>query len=89
MTNVIGTQNIIRSAIENGVEKVIFTSSDKAANPTTVMGAGKLYSERLMSHAISSREIQLYFLLCALGMFLAPGDAYLIYSRNRLNIRIM
>lgn len=51
MTNVIGTQNIIRSAIENGVEKVIFTSSDKAANPTTVMGTGKLYSERLMSHA--------------------------------------
>lgn len=51
MTNVIGTQNIIRSAIENGVEKVIFTSSDKAANPTTVMGTGKLYSERLLSHA--------------------------------------
>lgn len=51
MTNVIGTQNIIRSAIENKIEKVIFTSSDKAANPTTIMGVGKLYSERLLSQA--------------------------------------
>jgi FlaA1/EpsC-like NDP-sugar epimerase len=51
VTNIIGTQNLIRSAISNGVEKVIFTSSDKAANPTTTMGVGKLYSERLISHA--------------------------------------
>lgn len=51
MTNVIGTQNVIRSAIENNVQKVIFTSSDKAANPTTVMGVGKLYSERLLCQA--------------------------------------
>lgn len=50
-TNIIGTENIIRSATFNQVEKVIFTSSDKAANPTTTMGIGKLYSERLISHA--------------------------------------
>src|SRR5215207_4487723 len=29
-TNVIGTQNVIDVAIENGVERVLFTSSDKA-----------------------------------------------------------
>lgn len=50
-TNVIGTQNVIRSAMENRVEKLIFTSSDKAANPTTAMGIGKLYAERLISYA--------------------------------------
>jgi FlaA1/EpsC-like NDP-sugar epimerase len=51
VTNIIGTENIIRSSISNGVEKVIYTSSDKAANPTTTMGIGKLYSERLITHA--------------------------------------
>lgn len=51
VTNIIGTENVIRSASLNGVEKVVFTSSDKAANPTTVMGVGKLYSERLITHA--------------------------------------
>lgn len=47
-TNVLGTNNIIHSAIDNDVEKVIFTSSDKAVNPTTVMGTTKLLAEKLI-----------------------------------------
>ena len=48
-TNVIGVQNVIEAAIDNAVEKVIFTSSDKAVNPCNVMGATKLLSERLIT----------------------------------------
>lgn len=51
MTNVIGTQNVIDAAIENGVERVIYTSTDKAINPTNTMGATKLLAERLISSA--------------------------------------
>jgi len=50
-TNVMGTQNVIDVAIEEEVEKVIFTSSDKAVNPTNVMGATKLLCERLITAA--------------------------------------
>jgi UDP-N-acetylglucosamine 4,6-dehydratase len=50
-TNVTGTQNVIRSAMEKGVAKVIFISTDKAVNPTGVMGATKLLAERLMTAA--------------------------------------
>ena len=50
-TNVIGTQNVIDVAIQEEVEKVIFTSSDKAVNPTNVMGATKLLCERLITAA--------------------------------------
>jgi FlaA1/EpsC-like NDP-sugar epimerase len=46
-TNVIGTQNVIDAAIECNVEKVIFTSSDKAVNPSNTMGASKLLAEKL------------------------------------------
>ncbi len=53
-TNIIGVQNIINAAIENNVEKVIFTSSDKAVNPTNVMGTSKLMGERLMTAANSN-----------------------------------
>jgi FlaA1/EpsC-like NDP-sugar epimerase len=53
-TNIIGVQNIITAAAENQVERVIFTSSDKAVNPTSVMGTSKLMGEKLMTAANSN-----------------------------------
>lgn len=50
-TNVIGTQNVIESAIHNEVEKVILTSTDKTISPTNTYGATKLLAERLISAA--------------------------------------
>lgn len=50
-TNVIGTENVIEAAIVNNVEKVILTSSDKAANPSSVLGASKLLAEKLLTAA--------------------------------------
>jgi FlaA1/EpsC-like NDP-sugar epimerase len=50
-SNILGVNNIIEAAVENGVEKVIFTSSDKAVNPTNVMGTSKLMGERLIAAA--------------------------------------
>ncbi|MDZ7681667.1 MAG: SDR family NAD(P)-dependent oxidoreductase [Fodinibius sp.] len=55
-TNIDGTQNIVDAAIENGVERVLFTSSDKAVNPTNVMGTSKLMGERLMTAANSHKR---------------------------------
>jgi FlaA1/EpsC-like NDP-sugar epimerase len=53
-TNILGVQNVINAAIEGKVERVIFTSSDKAVNPTNVMGTSKLMGERLMTAANST-----------------------------------
>lgn len=50
-TNVIGTQNIINASLSNNVKKVLLTSSDKAVNPSSTMGASKLLSERLFTTA--------------------------------------
>jgi UDP-N-acetylglucosamine 4,6-dehydratase len=52
-TNVRGTQNVVEAAIDNGVERVLAISTDKAVDPTNVMGATKLLTERLMSAAES------------------------------------
>lgn len=46
-TNIIGAQNVIDSAIENSVEKVVALSTDKAANPINLYGATKLCSDKL------------------------------------------
>ncbi len=50
-TNLLGVQNVIDASLANNVEKVIFTSSDKAANPTSNMGASKLLGEGLITAA--------------------------------------
>lgn len=55
-TNILGVKNVIEAAKECGVEIVIFTSSDKAVNPTNVMGTTKLMGERLMTAANCARR---------------------------------
>lgn len=84
ITNIIGTQNIINSAISNRVEKVIFTSSDKAANPTTVMGTGKLYSERLISHANFIKENTTVFSSVRFGNVFGSRGCVLDLFKNQI-----
>lgn len=55
-TNIQGVQNVIAAAQASSVGKVIFTSSDKAVNPTNVMGTSKLMGERLMTAANSNKR---------------------------------
>ena len=50
-TNIIGTQNIIENALRHNVEKVLAISTDKAADPSSVLGASKLMMERLVTAA--------------------------------------
>ena len=50
-TNIMGVQNLIMAGFESNVKKIVFTSSDKAVNPTSVMGTSKLMGERLMTAA--------------------------------------
>ena len=56
-TNVIGTQNLIEVSLEENIEKMITISTDKAANPISVMGATKLLSEKLVSTCASYAAI--------------------------------
>lgn len=50
-TNVNGTQNVIEAAIKNEVKKVVYISTDKAANPSNFYGFTKAMGERLIIHA--------------------------------------
>lgn len=47
-TNIIGTENLISSAINNDVDKVLALSTDKASSPLNLYGATKLCSDKLI-----------------------------------------
>ncbi len=46
-TNVHGAENVVRAAMNSGVEKVVALSTDKAANPVNLYGASKLASDKI------------------------------------------
>ena len=46
-TNIIGAQNLIDACLDNGVQKLIALSTDKAASPINLYGATKLCSDKL------------------------------------------
>ena len=50
-TNVIGTSNILEASLLENISKFILISTDKAANPTSTLGASKLLAERLTINA--------------------------------------
>mgnify|MGYP000344927653 CR=1 FL=1 len=58
-TNIFGTDNVLNSAIQTGVKKVICLSTDKAAYPINAMGISKAMMEKVFvakSKTISSDE---------------------------------
>ncbi len=50
-TNIMGAQNVIEAAIDQGVQKVVALSTDKAAAPINLYGATKLCSDKLFASA--------------------------------------
>jgi len=46
-TNVLGTQNVLDSAVEHGVKRMIVLSTDKAAYPINAMGISKAMMEKV------------------------------------------
>jgi len=54
-TNVIGAQNVIEAAIDQGISRVVALSTDKAAAPINLYGATKLCSDKLFVSANNFR----------------------------------
>ena len=56
--NVMGTKNLLTSASEHGVERLVQLSTDKAVNPTSVMGCTKRLCEMLIQTFAQHTEMK-------------------------------
>lgn len=50
-TNILGTENVISACLDQGVERAIFISTDKAVDPINLYGATKLVAEKVWLNA--------------------------------------
>lgn len=60
-TNVLGAQNLIEACLNNGVQRVVGLSTDKAAAPINLYGATKLCSDKLFiaaNNIIGNRDLR-------------------------------
>jgi FlaA1/EpsC-like NDP-sugar epimerase len=54
-TNVLGTANVVRAAAESGVARLLLISTDKAAEPRSILGATKRLAEMIVQASADSK----------------------------------
>jgi len=89
-TNVMGTKNLADLAVEFQVEKFVFVSTDKAVNPTNIMGATKriaeIYVQSLNNHLEASLQESIHtkFITTRFGNVLGSNGSVIPRFRDQI-----
>lgn len=78
---VLGTRNLVDASVAAGVEHLLMISTEKAVNPTSVMGASKRTAELIVQDA--ARRTERAFVAVRFGNVLGSRAAWCPSSRSR------
>jgi FlaA1/EpsC-like NDP-sugar epimerase len=82
-TNVFGTKNLAESAITCDVERFVLISTDKAINPTSVMGTSKRIAEMIVQH-FSGIQDQTMFMAVRFGNVLGSRGSVVPFFKKQI-----
>ena len=82
--NVIGTRNVVRMAATSGVSDFVLVSTDKAVEPTSVMGLTKRVAERIVQSAQTSENVRGRFFSVRFGNVLASNGSVVPIFREQI-----
>jgi FlaA1/EpsC-like NDP-sugar epimerase len=80
--NVVGTENVIQAAVKYHCERFVFVSTDKAVNPTNVMGASKRVAEIIVQRA-GQKNAETRFIVVRFGNVIgSSGSVIPLFKRQ-------
>ena len=86
--NVLGTKNLADMAVKYGVERFVMISTDKAVNPTNIMGASKriaeIYVQSLFNHLKKDNENCTRFITTRFGNVLGSNGSVIPYFKKQI-----
>ena len=88
LTNVLGTKNMADMAVKYGVQRFVMISTDKAVNPTNIMGASKriaeIYVQSLFKSLHAKEENCTKFITTRFGNVLGSNGSVIPYFRKQI-----